>query len=93
MTTENNTEEETLFEFPCEFPVKAMGKKEKDMETLVLTIVQNHAPEATAEDITTNLSKNGKYISVTVNITAQSKKQLDAIYMELTGHPDVLYAI
>lgn len=85
--------EETLLEFPCEFPIKAMGKQCENLEEVVFNIVKKHAPEAVQENISTNLSKNGKYISVTVTIEAQSKNQLDAIYYDLTATPEILYAL
>ena len=34
-------------------------------------------------------SSAGNYISVTCVINATSKEQLDALYRELTSHPDV----
>jgi putative lipoic acid-binding regulatory protein len=38
-------------------------------------------------------SKDGNYMSITVTIEAQSKKQLDAIYQDLVDHPHILYAL
>lgn len=83
--------EETLFEFPCQFPIKAMGKAELELELVVVEIIRRHAPEVGA--ITTRPSKDGVYIAVTVIIEATSKPQLDAIYQDLTDHPHVLVAL
>ena len=35
---------EDLMEFPCSFPIKAVGKGTDDFEELVLSIVQRHVP-------------------------------------------------
>ena len=85
--------DETLFEFPCEFPIKAMGEAGGGFEALVLGIVQKHAPDLGAGAVRTRPSSNGRYLSVTVTIQARDKQQLDAIYAELSAHRDVLMAL
>ena len=85
--------EQTFFEFPCEFPVKAMGKADIELDVLVLEIVRRHAPDVKADAVKTRLSKDGNFIAITVIIEATSKKQLDAIYQDLTDHPDVKMAL
>ncbi len=87
------TREETLFEFPCEFPIKAMGKTGPQLETAVLEIIHRHVPDLPEGAVKLNASKGGKYTSITVTVTAQSKAHLDAIYLELTRCEHVLYAI
>lgn len=85
--------EETFFEFPCRFPIKAMGKTNLEFDLLVLEIVRRHSTEINEGAVTTRPSKDGNYISVTVTIEASSKKQLDAIYQELNDHPHVLMTL
>jgi putative lipoic acid-binding regulatory protein len=77
-------------EFPTVFPLKAMGKNETGFESLVLSIVQKHLPEDDEARVSTRLSRNGNYLSVTVTFMAQDKSQLDAIYQELGDHERVL---
>ncbi len=77
--------EETLFEFPCEFPIKVMGIAADDYDAHVFTIICNHVPDLCETALTSRTSSKGKFQSVTVTFTATSKKQLDAIYMELTA--------
>jgi len=86
-------EAETLFEFPCEFPIKAMGKKEFDIEGIVLGVVRQHSDAITEGSIRARESKSGTFVSITVHIEAQSKAQLDAIYMDLTAHPELLMSM
>lgn len=85
-------QEETLFEFPCEFPIKAMGKGIIGLEQTVIEIIGRHVEDFDKSRIKTNPSREGRYISITVTITATSRAQLDSIYMELTAHPDILMA-
>lgn len=86
-------EQETLFEFPCEFPVKAMGKSGPELETAVLEIVNRHVEDLTEGCIKFNQSSSGSYTSITITFTAQSKDHLDKVYMELTSCEHVLYCI
>jgi uncharacterized protein len=84
--------DETLLEFPCQFPIKAMGKNNLEFDLLVIEIVRRHVPE-NEKAVTTRPSKDGNYLAVTVLIQATSKQQLDAIYQDLTDHPQVLMAL
>lgn len=60
---------------------------------VVLAVVLKHAPDFDASTVEMRPSKNGNFISVTATINAQSKAQIDAIYLELTGNPLVLMAL
>jgi len=84
---------DTLLEFPCRFAVKVMGRNEEKFVAHVLNLVGPHFPELCDSDIRTRPSRGGKYISVTVTITATSKFQLDAIYYALTDSDRVLMAL
>ncbi len=93
-TSETDTsEQETLLEFPCKFPVKAMGRNEGGFEALITGIVLSHAGMYAGESVTTNLSSTGKYLSVTVTVEALSKAQLDRIYQDLTDCEQVVMAL
>jgi len=80
-------------EFPCEFPIKAMGLASEALHITVLEIVQRHAPEADEHALKSRPSSNGKYVSVTVTINAKSRAQLDAIYLDLSACKRVLMAL
>lgn len=81
------TRQETLLEFPCAFPLKIMGAASAPLADAVVAIVQRHAPGFDATTVEMRASSGGKYVSLTCTVTATSKAQLDALYMELTAHP------
>jgi putative lipoic acid-binding regulatory protein len=85
--------EETLLDFPCQFPIKAMGKADIELDLLVIEIVRRHAPDVDHKTVKTRPSKDGNYMAVTIIIEATSKQQLDAIYQDLTDHPLILVAL
>ncbi len=76
---------ETLLEFPCEFPVKAMGLACDEFEVAVIEIVNRHVENLAEDALKMKPSKKGKYIAITITITAHSKAQLDAIYIDLSA--------
>ncbi len=86
-------EQESLFEFPCEFPVKVMGRNEKGFQELAEKIVLSHAKVFEDKPVTTNPSGSGNFISITITIEAVSRAQLDAIYQELTDCKQVMMAL
>lgn len=90
---ETRVEAETLFEFPCEFPIKAMGRSGPVLERAVLEIINRHVTDLPEGALRLAESRGGKYTSITITITAHSKAHLDGIYMELTACEHVLYAI
>lgn len=86
-------EQDTLFEFPCPFSVKAMGLSAPDFAELVYTLVAEHVAGLEFASVASKPSSRGKYTSVTVAFTAHSKAQLDAIYISLTSHERVVMAL
>lgn len=70
-------------EFPCPYPIKVMGLQGDDFAALVLDIVRRHDAAIGAEDLTFRPSRNGKYVSVNVTITATGVAQLQALFDEL----------
>tara|TARA_R110000868_G_scaffold410505_4_gene698831 strand:- start:76351 stop:76614 length:264 start_codon:yes stop_codon:yes gene_type:complete len=85
--------DETLLEFPCEFPFKIMGKKSDDLEVAVLGIMHDHYPDMKEDCLKTRESENGNYLSITVTVTAESKEQLDKCYQALSSHELVLMTL
>lgn len=85
--------DDTLLEFPCDFPIKAFGYDTGDFGTLVVELIQTHAPEVTYEDMQTRSSRGGRYLAVTVTVRAVSREQLDRIYHTLSAHERVLVAL
>jgi putative lipoic acid-binding regulatory protein len=84
---------DTLFQFPCDFPLKVMGRRSDDFRSLVMGIVQKHVGAVDAANIEERPSKDGNYLSLTCTFSAQSKDQLDALYRELTSCERVLIVL
>lgn len=85
--------QESLLEFPCDFPIKVMGRTGVAFRAITLEIVERHAGRLDTSRISERLSGQGNYQSITYTIEAQSRAQLDAIYRELTATGIVLVAL
>ena len=86
-------DKESVLKFPCQFPIKAIGKADLELDLLVVEIIRRHTPNFGEGAVTFRPSKGGKYISVTVTIQATSKQQLDAIYQDLSDCPEIIMAL
>jgi putative lipoic acid-binding regulatory protein len=79
--------EDTLLTFPCEFPIKVMGKRVDHFSQEIASVISQHAPDFDPVTIEMRVSSGGNYLSLTCTVMAHSKAQLDAIYLSLTSHP------
>ena len=70
-----------------------MGRSDAGLEQLLLEIVQGHDPHFNHTRMTTTASRAGNYVSVTLQIHAISKEQLDTIYRSITACSAVLYTL
>ncbi|HRH81928.1 MAG TPA: DUF493 domain-containing protein [Thiobacillaceae bacterium] len=85
--------DEGTLTFPCEFPVKVVGVRSDDFAQGILDIVLRHAPDFQPLSMEMRVSAGGNYLSLTCTITAHSRMQLDALYLELSGHAQVKFLL
>ena len=74
------TSTSTLIDYPCEFPIKIMGKDEREFTKSILIIVNHHIPDFDDKSVETRASKKNKYLSLTCTVYVASQSQLDALY-------------
>jgi putative lipoic acid-binding regulatory protein len=76
-----------LLQFPTDFPIKVMGRREDAFVAEITAVVRRHAPDFDIATIEIRSSSKGNYLGLTATIRARSREQLDALYRELTAHP------
>lgn len=85
--------DESLLEFPCDISVKAMGLQSDTFEAHVVALVRQQLPDGAVLSVTSKASNKGKYLSVTVAFTAQSREQMDRIYQSFKDDSLVVMAL
>jgi putative lipoic acid-binding regulatory protein len=70
-------------EFPCDYPIKAIGENHVDLKSIVLDIVRVHAPDVDDSMVALNPSRNGTFVSVRFSIFASGEDQLKSIHQDL----------
>ncbi len=85
--------DKSLLEFPCSFPIKMMGRDTPGFRSTTRSLVEKHTGPLSDDVIRSTLSKNGRFVSITVTVIAQSQQQLDDIYRDVCAHDDVLMAL
>jgi uncharacterized protein len=81
--------EQSLIEYPSQFPIKVMGLNVDGFVHAMTTIAEQFDPAFDAATIELRPSKGDKYLGVTLPITATSREQLDELYRTLSTHPMV----
>lgn len=83
------TDSKSLMQFPCDFPIKIIGKHTALFLDEISTIIRKYFPNTAATAIRSQASQQSNYLAITVTVQAQDQKTLDALYHELTSHPDI----
>lgn len=91
--TDAMTATETLIEYPCDFPIKIMGRTGPGFAQAVVDVVRRHAPDFDAAGVEMRASRQSRYLSLTCTVRATSRGQLDALYQELCDHPLVVMVL
>lgn len=81
--------EQSLIEYPCDFPIKVMGANVDGFVTAVTHVARQFDPGFDAGTVEIRPSKGGNYLGVTITVRATSRPQLDELYRTLTTHPMV----
>jgi Uncharacterized conserved protein len=81
--------EESLIEYPCDFPIKVMGRNHPQLAQVLTEVVLQFDPGFDPATVEMRASRGGNYIGLTFTVRAISREQLDNLYRALHGHPMV----
>ena len=85
--------EDSLIEYPCDFPIKVMGRSQQGFAQAITEVVLRHDPHFSVASMEMRSSKTARFLSLTCTVRATSRQQLDAIYQELCDHPMVVMVL
>ena len=80
--------DDVKIEFPCDYPIKAIGNNSIDLKALVIETLLPHVPDLDESRMSLNPSRKGTFVSVRFYIEAQGPDHLKTIHEALmaTGH-------
>lgn len=81
--------DESLIQYPCAFPIKVMGAHVAGFEEAVIEVARRFDAAFDAASLERRPSREGRYLGLTLTITATSRAQLDDLYRALSSHPMV----
>jgi putative lipoic acid-binding regulatory protein len=88
MTLQKN--ENQIQIYPCKFPLKAVGLNEDGFFEMVVETVSRHIPGLEGYHFSSRYSNQDKYISVSVTFIAESREQVDSLYLEMSENKKIL---
>ena len=80
---------QSLIEYPSAFPIKVMGAQVEGFVEAVIAVARQFDPAFDTATVELRPSSGGKYLGVTITVTATSREQLDELYRTLSTHPMV----
>jgi putative lipoic acid-binding regulatory protein len=81
----------SLLTFPCELPIKVLGRNEAAFRDAAIAIVRAHYGEE--HRVAERPSREGSYLSLTITVRAASREQIDAVYSQLVAAPQILMVL
>lgn len=82
-----------IMQFPCDLPIKVFGRSDTDLSKTAFDIVKAHVASLEHADIRSQTSREGRFISLTINIRAESREQVDAVYQDLSANDSILMVL
>jgi uncharacterized protein len=81
--------EHSLIAYPSAFPIKVLGPQAEGFEAAMVAVALHFDPGFDAATVERRPSSGGKYLGLTLTVTATSREQLDELYRTLSTHPMV----
>ena len=85
--------DESLLTFPCELPIKVVGRNSAAFRDVTSTIVRKHYADIAVARTSEQSSRNGAYVSLTFVVRAESREEVDALYRELTSMDEIVMVL
>ena len=76
-------QEPPKIEFPCDYPIKVLGRDGDNFESVIYDVFERHAPGFDRSLTKTKGSRKGTFVSLTITIIATGPEQLEALHQDL----------
>ncbi|MAD58465.1 MAG: hypothetical protein CMK44_07835 [Porticoccus sp.] len=83
----DDTKKIPKIEYPCEYPIKVIGKSGPDLYALIIRVMEAYSPGFERSKIKIKNSKNGTFQAITVVIIATGPDQIQSLFGDLKINP------
>ncbi len=80
-------------EFPCQYPIKIIGKSTDNFDLMIIEAINPHLPSRFEGTLETRHSEQGNYTAITIEITATGEQQLKDIFTALKKIESVIMVL
>jgi putative lipoic acid-binding regulatory protein len=80
----------TSIEFPCDYPIKIVGKASENFDARIITIINKYQEKPFEGHLMQRDSKEKNYQSFTVTVHITSEEQLHDLVLDLKKDKDVM---
>ncbi len=84
---------DSLIEYPCDFPIKIMGKDTQQFREAAAAIVERIAGAESAATVVARKSREGRFIALSFAAHVTDREQLDALYQALSDDEHVMVVL
>lgn len=87
------SDDESLLEFPCDFPIKVLGRDGPEFRNETRRIIAEHGGDMAADTARARKSRDGNYLALSFVVHVDSRERLDALYEELSGNEHIMVVL
>ncbi len=80
---------DSLIPYPSAFPIKVLGARAEGFVDAMVAVARRFDPSFDAAGVSIRESRGGRWLGITLTVTATSREQLDGLYRTLSTHPMV----
>jgi hypothetical protein len=81
--------DQSLIQYPCDFPIKVMGLQVPGYVEAIANVARQFDANFAEASIERRPSSNGRYLGLTLTVHVTNREQLDELYRTLSTHPMV----
>lgn len=82
-----------LLQFPVDYPIKVVGRRDELTRERLDQIFRRHAPDLVADRISERESREGNFVSITYTIVARSREQVEALVGDVSSTAGVMMVL
>ncbi len=85
--------DEPSLDFPCEIPIKILGRNDDTFRAAVREVIGKHFAGVADEALKERLSRKDNWLGITATVLAESRSQIDACYRDLSAHEHIMMVL